>query len=169
MMEETNPPSPTPRRRFWQRWIIDPVRKQLTQGVSPGRIAASIAVGSALALFPILGTTTTLCILAGIFLRLNQPILQAVNALCFPIYLPLLVVFVHLGEHLVGAGTTSLNIPLMITVASNHPMEFLHQFGATALHAILGWAVVAPVWVAVVFLALRPVLRASARRIASGA
>ena len=73
--------------------MIDPIAAQLTQGITPEKIALTLAVGSALALFPILGTTTLLCLLAGILLRLNQPIIQMVNALCTPLHLP--VIYCH--------------------------------------------------------------------------
>ena len=81
---ESLPPVQVPAatRRFWQRWLVDPVTRQLTQGVTPEKVSLTIAVGSALALFPILGTTTWLCVLAGIALGLNQAIIQGVNALC---------------------------------------------------------------------------------------
>lgn len=158
------PPAP-PRRKFWQRWVVDPVGKQLTQGVTPEKISLSIAVGSALALFPILGTTTTLCIVAGIVLGLNQPIIQGVNALCTFVYFPLLLAFVRLGDRVLRSAPSSLNIPLMISTFTHHPGQFFRQFGSTALHAILGWAVVAPFWTVAVYLALLPTLRAAARRV----
>ena len=165
-MEEPPPAAPTdaPRRKFWQRWLVDPIVRQLTQGVTPQKIAMTIAVGSALALFPILGTTTTLCVLVGILFGLNQPIIQGVNALCTFVYFPLIVVFVRFGDALAGSPPSSINIPLMITMFTHHPGDFFRQFGVTALHAMLGWAVVAPVWVPLVYIiALQP-LQASARR-----
>ena len=159
------PPEAPQRRGFWQHWVADPIVRQLTQGVTPRKIALTLAVGSALALFPILGTTTTLCLLAGILLGLNQPIIQAVNALCIFIYIPLIVAFVRLGDALSGTARSSLDVPLMVSILSRSPREFLHQFGPTASHAILGWAVVIPVWIpAVYLLALRP-LRAAASRL----
>jgi hypothetical protein len=52
----------------------------------------------------------------------------------------------------------------MITVFRHEPRQVLQQFGSTALHAILGWAAVAPLWIPIVyFIALKP-LRATARR-----
>jgi uncharacterized protein (DUF2062 family) len=90
-------------------------------------------------LFPILGTTTTLCIIAGIALGLNQPIIQGVNALCTFIYFPLIYAFVRLGDTLARSGKSDLNIPVMISLATHHPRDFVHQFGVTALHAMLGW------------------------------
>jgi len=152
-------------RRFWRRWFLDPIGRQLTQGVTPSKVALSIAVGSALALFPILGTTTTLCVVAGITLGLNQPIIQGVNALCTFIYFPLLYAFVRLGDALAHTARSSLDIPLMISLFTHEPRQFFHQFGVTALHAMLGWAVVAAFWVPLVYLvALKP-LEATALRI----
>jgi uncharacterized protein (DUF2062 family) len=165
-MEEPIPTAPadTPRRRFWHRWLVDPVLHQMTQGVSPHKISLTIAVGSALALFPILGTTTWLCVFAGIILGLNQAIIQGVNALCTFAYFPLIVFFVRFGDSLAGTPPSSVNIPLMISLFTHHPGDFFRQFGVTALHAILGWAVVAPVWIPVVYLlALRPLKAASHR------
>ena len=155
------------RRRFWQRWLTDPIIRQLTQGVTPPKIALSLGVGSALALFPILGTTTTLCFLAGVVLGLNQPILQGLNALCFLVYFPLVVVFVRLGDTLAGTPPSSLNIPLMISLFTHHPREFFTEFGVTALHAVLGWVAVAPFWIAGIYLFALPPLRAAARRISA--
>lgn len=154
-----------PPRTFCQRWFVDPVGRQLTQGVTPRKVALSLAVGSALALFPILGTTTTLCVIAGITLGLNQPIIQGVNALCTFIYFPLLFAFVRLGDTVARTARSSLDIPLMISLLTHEPRQFFHQFGVTALHAMLGWAVVAPIWIPLVYLvALKP-LQATAQRI----
>jgi uncharacterized protein (DUF2062 family) len=160
-------PETVRRRSFWQRWLVDPIVRQLTQGVTPRKIALSLAIGSALALFPILGTTTTLCFLAGILLGLNQPIIQGVNALCTFVYFPLIVVFVRFGDTLTGAPPSRLNIPLMISLFTHHPGDFFREFGVTALHAILGWVVVAPLWVAMIYFLALPPLRAAAQRISS--
>jgi uncharacterized protein (DUF2062 family) len=158
-------PRPVAKRGFWRRWIVDPVTRQLTQGVTPTKIALSVAVGSVLAIFPILGTTTTLCVLAGVVLGLNQPIIQGVNALCTFIYFPLLVAFVRLGDLLSGSERSSLDVPLMVSLFRREPHEFFHQFGTTALHGILGWAVVAPLWISAVYFAALNPLRAAAARL----
>jgi uncharacterized protein (DUF2062 family) len=167
-MEETSraPVAPAPKRKFWQRWLVDPIARQITQGVTPQKISLTLAVGSALALFPILGTTTTLCVLAGIIFGLNQPLIQGVNALCTFAYFPLIIVFVRFGDVLCRSAPSSVNLPLMISLFTHHPGDFFRQFGVTALHAMLGWAVVAPLWIPLVyFIALKP-LKAAARKAA---
>jgi len=165
MSVEAAPAPEAGRRGFWRRWVRDPLVSPLTQGVSPEKIALTLAVGSALALFPILGTTTTLCLLAGILLGLNQPIIQAVNALCIVVYFPLILAFVRLGDALCGSARSALDVPLMVSTFGHSPRAFLLQFGTTALHAALGWAVVAPVWIPIVYLASLPPLRSAAGRI----
>jgi uncharacterized protein (DUF2062 family) len=153
-------------RNFWQRRLADPLVQQLTQGVSPRKIALTIAVGSAFALFPVLGTTTVLCLLAGIVLRLNQPIIQGINAIFFFIYFPALVGFVRVGDVLTRTAFSSLDVKSMLSLFRQHPAEFFRRFGVTGLHAVLGWVVVMPLLAALVyFLALFP-LRAAARRLA---
>ena len=153
----------------WRRWLVEPALRQLTQGVTPQKISMAIAVGSALALFPIVGTTTMLCAIAGVALGLNQGIVQGMNALCFIVYFPLAVAFVRLGDALAGSAPSSVDLRLMARLLAHDPGRFLQDFGTTALHGMLGWAVVAPVWIPLVYLAaLRP-LRAAAARAPAGA
>jgi hypothetical protein len=124
---ELGPPVRTP----WQRHVIDPVAAQLTQGITPEKIALTLSVGSALALFPILGTTTLLCLLAGILLRLNQPIIQIVNALCTPIHLPVIYFLVRMGTGCSGSPSPTSGIGMMNHMLWEDPREFFERFGQT--------------------------------------
>jgi uncharacterized protein (DUF2062 family) len=151
-------------RTSWQRHVIDPIAAQLTQGITPEKIALTLAVGSALALFPILGTTTLLCLLAGILLRLNQPIIQIVNALCTPFHLPVIYCLVRLGNWMFAVPSEHLGIRMMNHMLWDDPREFLEKFGMTALHAIAAWACIFPFWVVVTYLLALPVLREALRR-----
>ena len=66
-----------PREGLLRRWVVRPVLQQLTQGVTPAKLAAAIAWGVTLGLFPILGSNTLLTLIVGVPLGLNQPVLQA--------------------------------------------------------------------------------------------
>ena len=152
-----------PPRTFWQRRVFDPVVAQLTQGITPEKIALTIAVGSTLALFPILGTTTLLCLLVGIVLRLNQPIIQAVNYLCTPIHLPLIWWMVRTGEWLFGEPHRPFRMRLLANLLWEDPVQFLRVFGVTGLHAIVVWAILAPFWALLIYHIMLPLLREMAR------
>jgi uncharacterized protein (DUF2062 family) len=151
-------------RSAWQRHVIDPIAVQLTQGITPEKVALTLAVGSALALFPILGTTMLLCLLAGIVLRLNQPIIQMVNALCTPFHLPIIYFTVRLGNWLFAAPSEHVSMRMMNHMLWEDPREFFEKFGMNALHAIAAWALVAPFWILVLYLIALPVLREALRR-----
>ena len=160
-------PSPSPKRTVWQRRVLDPIVAQLTQGITPEKIALTIAVGSALALYPMLGVTTIFCFLAGIVLRLNQPIIQMVNYLCFPVHLTTIYYCWQWGDRLFG--TPHPRVPVRATAEKmwnllwDDPTQLIHQFGMTLLHATVVWALVAPVWIAVIYFSTRTTLREIAR------
>lgn len=147
------------RRSLRQRWIVDPIVSQLTQGITVEKIALSFAVGSLCAFFPILGVATPLCLVAGAALRLNQAIVQIINWTTAPIYFPLVFAFIQLGDFLLGTARAPLDPGLVAARLRSDPGQFLHSFGAIAGHALLGWAVLAPIWVAVGYFISLLVLR----------
>jgi uncharacterized protein (DUF2062 family) len=162
---QPEPGSPVP--TYWQRNVIDPIAAQLTQGITVEKIALTIAVGSALALFPIFGTTTLLCLLAGIVLKLNQAIIQLVNMLCATIHFPLIVCLFRLGHLMFGVPYTHIGLGMvhhMLDTFWEDPTKFFERFGVDAIHAIAAWAILAPIWVLLVYVLSLPVVREVLRR-----
>ena len=142
---------------------------QLKQGITPEKIALTIAVGSALANFPFVGTMW-LCLLAGVLLKLNQPIIQAVNVLFTPLHLFLIPNFFYWGNKLFGAPHTRLGmrnpvefIEQMWRLLLHDPAAFAHRFGLLIFHATVVWAVIAPLWIALIYYSARTTLREIAR------
>jgi uncharacterized protein (DUF2062 family) len=138
------------------------VAAQLTRGLTPEKIALSLAVGSLCAFFPILGAATPLCLIAGIALRLNQPVIQTVNGATSFAYVPLVLVFIRLGDFLLGAPHVNLDPRLMAPLLWNNPAQFFRHFGPTVGHALLGWAVLSPLWIVTVYHGSLRILRAIA-------
>jgi len=153
------PSSPPPARNVWQRRVADPIVAQLTQGLTPHKIALTVAIGSAIAMFPILGTTTILCLLVGIVMKLNQPIIQAVNYACTPIHLTFIFYAFRWGERLFGAAHTRLEFRAMMRMLHQHPIDFVTTYSMTAVHAIVIWAVLVPVWTTAVYYVTLPIMR----------
>jgi uncharacterized protein (DUF2062 family) len=157
---ETAPTPPPPRvSSFWKRRVVEPIVHQLTQGITPEKIALTLAVGSACALFPIIGTTTFLCLIVGIALRLNQPIIQIVNGLCVPLHLPVILGLIRTGEWLFREPKTSLHVRYMNQMFWDDPGLFFQQYGLIALHASAAWALLLPIWIIGVYFIFLPVLR----------
>jgi uncharacterized protein (DUF2062 family) len=155
------------KRTFWQRRVRDPIVAQLTQGITPEKIALTIAVGSALALYPMLGVTSVFCFLAAVFLRLNQPIIQVINYLCFPIHLWTIYFCWTWGDRIFGVSRPPMRVretaELMWQLLLHNPAELFRQFGATLLYATIVWAVITPFWIALTYYSSRTVLREVAR------
>lgn len=150
-------------KKFWRERVVALVASQLVQGITPQKIALTITLGFTLGIFPILGATTTLCAIAGICLRLNQPIIQLVNYLVSPLQLVLILVFVRIGEWLMRAPRISFSIPELIRKFHESPVKFFREFGLTGLHGIIAWLAIAPFLIILVYFAvLIPVKKMSA-------
>ncbi len=166
----TPPATPTdttePKHGFWRRRIQDPIIALLTQGVTPDKIAATVAVAITFGLFPFLGTTTTICLLIGLWFRMNHPILQTINQLLTPLHLAMILVYVHLGEWIWQAPDDSqFSIVEMIKAFGELTLrEFFTRFGQAGLHAFTAWALTAPLLFCAVYYGTRPVLRRFVRR-----
>jgi uncharacterized protein (DUF2062 family) len=141
----------------------------LGQGHTPEKVALSVALGITLGLFPIFGTTTLLCVAAAVALRLNHPAIQITNQLMYPLQIPLIIVFIRLGESMLGVAPIPFSATLMIAELRANPAVLMERFGTAGLHGILGWAMVAPVVVGLTYAALVPVLRLASRRPATSA
>ena len=156
-MPDVESPSPLPgdlRSR-----VVGALRRLLRQGHTPEKIALSIALGIAFGLFPIFGTTTVLCVVAAMALRLNHPAIQITNQLMYPVQIPLIVVFIRIGESMLGVAPIPFSATLMVAELRASPWTLFERFGTAGLHGIVGWATVAPVVVALTYAGLLPVLR----------
>jgi uncharacterized protein (DUF2062 family) len=96
---------------FFRRQIARPIVELLRQGVTPEKMALSLALGVALGVFPVLGTTTALCALVAFIWRLNLPAIQIVNYFVYPLQIALLIPFFRAGEKLFGRP----HLPLSVT------------------------------------------------------
>jgi uncharacterized protein (DUF2062 family) len=134
-------------RGLWRRRVVDVTLGQLRQGITPHKIALSVALGTIIAIFPIMGTTTALCLLVGVALRLNQPILQLVNWIAWPLQIPGIYLFVRAGEWVTRSPPVSFSI------------SALQQYGMTGLRGVLAWALIAPCIAVLLYGLTLPLLR----------
>jgi hypothetical protein len=143
---------------WWRRWLLKPVLAQLTQGISADRLAWTIALGIVFGVFPIMGSTTLVCLLMGYLFRLNQPVLHVFKTAVYPLHLALILVFIHLGERLFGVPPLSFSIPELVGKFKADPLQFARDFGMAALHGVVAWAVIAPVAAMLIKVSVLPML-----------
>jgi uncharacterized protein (DUF2062 family) len=152
------------REGFLRRRIARPILELLRHGVTPEKMAMSLALGVALGVFPVLGTTTALCALAALILRLNLPAIQIVNYFVYPLQIALLIPFFRMGEKLFSAQRLSLSLAQILAMAQASFWGATRFLWTTIWHSIVAWCLIAPIFVAVAYLILVPLLRRVVRK-----
>ncbi|MDP4625374.1 MAG: DUF2062 domain-containing protein [Akkermansiaceae bacterium] len=142
-----------------RRWIINPIVNQLKQGTSPERLSWSVSIGITLGIFPIMGSTSLMCFLFGWLLKLNQPVLHLFKTLTYPLHLPLILVFIRLGQKMNGVPLLTLSIPEMLSQFKDDPTQFARDFGIAALHGIEAWAICSIVLIPAAYFVALPLLK----------
>lgn len=146
-------------REFWRRRIVAPLRTLMTQGVSPEKLAMSITVGLIVGIFPVMGTTTLLCTVVAVALRLNMVAVQTVHYAMSPVQLLMIIPFVRVGEHVVDAAPQPLTISGGMELVAQGVWHAIVVLWSAIVHAVIGWLAIGPLAIAVTFVLLRWILR----------
>jgi len=148
------------REKFAQS--LDAVKRNaglwLKQGISPRRLALTLALGCAVGCIPLVGIPTVLCAGLALGLRLNLPAIQAANYAVMPLQLLLIVPFVRLGGWLLAVRSNPTALAAG-TLLHTSPLRLMTQMGSLAEQALLAWVVIAVPTVLVLTFTLTKVLR----------
>ncbi len=129
----------------------------LRQGISPRRLALTLALGFAIGCIPVVGLPTLVCAALALILRLNLPAIQSANYAAMPLQLILIVPFARLGERLFASGRVQgLGAAALLGPA---PFTLAAHLAGIAAHALVAWLLVAGPAVAIMTLALTLLLR----------
>jgi uncharacterized protein (DUF2062 family) len=133
------------------------VKGWLRQGISPGRLALTLALGFAIGCIPVVGVPTVLCAALALLFGLNQPAIQAANYAAMPLQLILIVPFMRLGKWMFGLGSAHLQVSDWL--GSFVILGPVFRLGWLASQALFGWMLVAAPAVMLLWLMLTPMLR----------
>jgi uncharacterized protein (DUF2062 family) len=144
---------------FLYRRLIAPIVALLTQGITPEKIALSLAFGIVLGVFPVLGSTTILCAAAALIFRLNLPAIQLVNYLIYPLQLFFLLPFIRLGEILFRATPLQLSLAQMLAMARADLPHAVATLWLAGVHAMSAWLLIGPPAILLLYFLLSRALR----------
>jgi uncharacterized protein (DUF2062 family) len=117
----------------------------LSQGISPRRLALTLALGFAVGCIPVIGIPTVLCAALAVALRLNLPVIQAANYAAMPLQLALIVPFVRMGGRIVS-WIVSAQQPRLLSPSAllqlSAPHSAVHMSGLAG-QALLAWLLAA--------------------------
>lgn len=130
----------------------------LKQGITPEKLALCTALGIAIGIFPVLGSTTLLCAAAAFIFKVNLPLIQLVNYLAYPLQLILILPFIRAGEFVFRAEPIALSVPQMLGMIKNDIWGAIQSLWIVTLHAMAVWLVVGPLLTLTLYFLLKPLI-----------
>jgi uncharacterized protein (DUF2062 family) len=129
----------------------------LRQGISPQRLALTLALGFAIGCIPVIGIPTALCLVVALGLRLNMPAIQAANYAAMPFQIALIFPFVRLGGWLFSSSAhPAVNSGML---AHGSSMKLIWASGSLAGEALAAWLLTAVPMVLLLTFVLTALLR----------
>jgi uncharacterized protein (DUF2062 family) len=117
------------------------VESWLSQGISPERLALTLALGFAIGCLPMIGIPTALCLIIALGLRLNIPAIQAANYAAMPLQIVLMFPFLRLGGWMFASGSHAAVSQGMMEHTSS--LKLIWASGSLAGQAFGAWFVTA--------------------------
>ncbi len=148
-----------------ERRLFQPIVTLLRTGITPRQLAWSLAVGVAVGVNPVVGSTTLVCLGVAFVLRLNVVASQITNHLVFPAQLALVFPFLRAGELLFRTGPLPLERDHFLHAVMHHTWKTTRLLWMWEWHALVVWLVVAGVGVPLLAAMLTPVLRRALARL----
>lgn len=144
---------------FFKRRIVQPVLNLLRQGMTPHKLAVTVALGTVVGILPALGVTTVMGTALAARFRLNIAATVLVSYLVHPLQLLLIIPFIKAGIFMFGLEELKLSLDEMIAMFRLDWLAALNKLWVANLAAVSAWAILALPVGGLLYLALLPVLK----------
>ncbi|MBD1396225.1 DUF2062 domain-containing protein [Pontibacter sp. JH31] len=128
---------------FFRRRIAQPVLNLLRQGMTPHKLAVTVALGSVVGVLPALGITTIVGTALAARFRLNIAATVLVSYLVQPLQLLLIIPFVKAGISMFGLDELKFSLDEMIAMFKLDWLAALNKLWLANLAAVSAWALLA--------------------------
>lgn len=135
------------------------VKKLLREGLTPRRLALGLALSLTIAVFPVFLLPAAACGLLAVILRLNQPVMQAVNYVAGPVQILLFIPFMRLGEHVFDLQAFPLSLGALRGFLDEGILHTFYKLSSAIGRAAAGWAIFAPFGLVLFYVILLLLLR----------
>jgi uncharacterized protein (DUF2062 family) len=132
-------------------------------GITPRRLAFTLALGFAIGCIPLLGLTTGICAVVAMGLGLNMPAMQAANWLAMPLQFILLIPFLRLGQWIFRADEIGFTKGEFLARVQAAPWHATMQMAGLISHGLLAWLITAGPALLLLTLCLTPLMSRVAR------
>jgi hypothetical protein len=131
-------------REFVRCKMLRPLLRLMRGGVSPRRIAWSLALGIVVGINPSVGLTTLAVIFLAWIFGLNQLASQIGTHAAAPLHPLLFIPFVQAGVYLFHTRRLPLSLR-QVEHLSHHPVRLVHAIWRWEWHALIVWGVTAAI------------------------
>ena len=139
--------------KFSRKYILEILGQALKQGMTPNKLAITCALGMVIGIFPILGTTTLICLALSIVFRLNIPVMQLANYLVTALQVICILPLIDLGAHLFKLEVFTYSRNELIELFQHDFWKLLKDSGAVIAGGVGAWFIVSiPLFFALYFL-----------------
>lgn len=142
-------------KKFLKQKICDPMLSLLMQGITPEKLALSVALGFIIGIIPFMGVSTAICALMAIMFDLNVVSIQIINYVAYPLQIVLYIPFIKAGEMMLGSSASSLTISAIRDLFNEGFLSAVNVLWYANLQGILVWLIItAPVTIMLYYLLL---------------
>ena len=137
--------------------VGDKLKAILATGVTPEKLALTVAFGVTCGVFPIPGVTTVPVVIAIWLFALNPAGAYAVNIACTPLNIATVVPFIRAGEYMLQQEPVEVG-----SLLDDFKADFrgaFGKFGWSVAYGCAAWAAFLPFGTALLYVILLPVLR----------
>ena len=117
-------------------------KESIQKGLTKKKLVISITLGLIGGIFPVLGTTTVLCIGLTFLFRANHAIVQLVNWLVYPLQILFLVPFLKYGSDILGSSEFNLTINQILDDFKAGFLQGLETIGMAHVYGVIAWLIV---------------------------
>ncbi|HQR30736.1 MAG TPA: DUF2062 domain-containing protein [Anaeromyxobacteraceae bacterium] len=141
-----------------QRRVVAPVKQQLLQGVTPGKLALSLALGVVVSVMPLLGVTTVVALALSVVLRLNAVAMVAANYAAYPLQILLFIPFFQLGAWITNGRPVPFTLEQIRTELAAGVWPTVVRYADANTRALGAWLVLAPLATWLLYFVFRKLL-----------
>jgi uncharacterized protein (DUF2062 family) len=149
---------------FFHKRVIHPLKNLLTMGITPQKLAVTVALGMVIGIMPLFGPITLLCTVVSMRFKLNLPALLLICYLMGPLHIVLYIPFIQLGLAIFELTTFQLTMEEVMKLFAEDWLQALKTVWLANLAGVLVWLVLAAPLTFFIYLIALPILKKLMKR-----
>jgi len=144
---------------FFKRKLVNPFLALLTTGITPRKLALTVALGFVIGIFPFFGIASLFCTLVGLRFKLNIPALLLICYVAGPFHFLLYLPFIKMGIWMFDADAFRFSLDEVLNMLREDWIKALKKLWLANLLGIVAWILVSAPVTGFIYLLMLPIFR----------